>query len=163
MASAVDKRRDEFATGRALLRDLLGRDVAIPVGPDRRPVMPDGVQASLAHDDHVAVAAVAVDGGFGALGIDIERRTELEPGVIAQILRPDDTVGDAMLAFVLKEAAYKAWSNLGGRMLEHHDVRVSVAGHAFTACVVADGVEISGQFTTADDSWLALVVVARPA
>ena len=69
---AVDVRRREFATGRALLRSLLGTDVAIPVGPSRAPVLPAGVVGSLAHDRVLAVAAVTTEPAIAALGIDVE-------------------------------------------------------------------------------------------
>lgn len=159
--SAVAKRRREFASGRVLLREVIGREVTIPVGSDRRPVLPPDVVGSLAHDNDVAVAAVASAAEFAALGIDIERTEELEPEIVRTILRPDDEVGDPMLAFVLKEAAYKAWSGLGGRMLDHHEVRLDVAGAAFTATVKPDGVTLRGRLARSGKSWIALVVVPR--
>ncbi len=161
--SAVAKRRREFATGRVLLREVIGREVTIPVGIDRRPVLPPDVVGSLAHDEYVAVAAVAAAAEFAAVGIDIGRQDELEPDIVSAILRPDDEVGDPVLAFVLKEAAYKAWSGIGGRMLDHHEVRLKVAGNAFTATVQPDGVKLAGRLALSSRSWLALVVVPRRA
>src|SRR5262249_5940088 len=46
---ATGRRVREFASGRALLRELIARDVPIPVGPDRAPVLPADVCGSLAH------------------------------------------------------------------------------------------------------------------
>lgn len=157
---AVPKRRREFATGRALLRELIGTVDSIPVGADRAPVFPAGVAASLAHDDMYAVAAVA-DSFDVALGIDVESSSPLDDEMSAMILRPDENDLDAHLAFALKEAAYKAWSSCGGRMLEHHHVRISIEGSTFTAEVVADGSLISGRYSHADERWVALAVVPR--
>ena len=61
VTAAVRSRRTEFATGRALLRELLDLDAAIPVRPDRRPEFPDGTVGTLAHDQDIAVAATAHD------------------------------------------------------------------------------------------------------
>lgn len=158
VASAVTKRRWEFATGRVLLRQVIGQDVAIPVGEHRRPLLPDGVVASLAHDDRVAVAAACATTDAAALGIDIEPMGVLHTEVARQILRPDDATRDAILGFVLKEAAYKAWSARGGRMLDHHEVLLDIAGSDFTATVEPCGTTLSGKFVAARHSWLALVV-----
>lgn len=161
VARAVDKRRNELATGRALLRDLLGADVAIPVGPTRAPVLPHGVVGSLAHDREVAVAAITSDPAVAALGVDVEDDATLSDGMARLILRPDERGLDAHLAFCLKEAAYKAWSTLGGRLIDHHDARLSTIGDAFTAEM--DGrLVVPGRFTHAGSRWLALAVVAEP-
>jgi 4'-phosphopantetheinyl transferase EntD len=126
VARAVPKRRREFATGRALLRALLGTDEAIEVADDRSPRLPLGVVASLAHDAHVAVAAVSTDPAIRAIGIDVEPDDPLSDDMARTILRPEETGLDAHLVFALKEAAYKAWSGLGGDLLDHHDVRVTL-------------------------------------
>lgn len=159
IAGAVAGRRVEFASGRALLRALIGRDEAIPVGPTRAPALPAGVVGSLSHDDGLAIAAVSAAPSVAALGIDVSGDAALEDDVARLILRPDETL-DAHLAFCLKEAAYKAWSTLGGRLLDHHDVRLTLAGDRFTA--VLDGsMTLDGRFAHLPGRWLALVVVDR--
>ena len=159
IARAVPIRQHEFATGRALLRELIGETVAIPVAADRRPVLPNGVQASLAHDRQLAVAAMTRAPGIRALGIDVEPATLLEPEIARMVLRPDERGLDAHHAFTMKEAAYKAWSTLGGRFLDHHDVRLSPDGDRFGAEVVDDGARFEGRTVLAGGRWLALVVV----
>lgn len=152
VATAVDHRRDEFATGRALLRSLMGLDVPIPVAPDRRPVLPPGVVASLAHDDEFAVAVVARSdraADLGSVGIDIEPARPLDPGVVAVIARPDEDGIDPLLLFCAKEAVYKAWSQQGGGFLEHQDVRVTVVGGTFTASVVDHASVLDGGWSEA--------------
>jgi 4'-phosphopantetheinyl transferase EntD len=150
---AVPSRRHEFATGRALLRALLDADVAIPVGADRAPVLPTGRVGSLAHTGGLAVAA--------AIGIDIEPVVPLDDDIARVVLRPDERGVDAHLAFTLKEALYKAWSRLGGAMLEHHDVRLTIdPGGRFAGEVVAAGSWFDGRWAVGADHWLALVAVA---
>jgi 4'-phosphopantetheinyl transferase EntD len=161
VANAVDRRRHEFASGRVLLRTLLGRDAAIAVGPTRAPVLPPGWVGSLAHDRTVAVAAVARAGDVVALGVDVEPDVELSADLARIILRADDGDVDAHLAFTLKEAAYKAWSNSGGGMLDHHDVRIAVTSVGFTATVIEPGVVIDGRHVSIGGKHLALAIIRR--
>ena len=162
---AVPKRRNEYASGRRLLRDLLRSDETIPTADDRKPMLPDGAVGSLAHDDHFVVAAVAKADDFGALGVDVEPATPLAGSLATAIVRPDEHL-DAHLAFTLKEAVYKAWSTGGGPMLEHHDVRLEVNEGdpdgrpvPYRGEVVASGTVLNGHFTRAGGRWLALVTV----
>ncbi|MGB7880501.1 MAG: hypothetical protein WBL31_17180, partial [Ilumatobacteraceae bacterium] len=70
---------------------------------------------------------------------------------------------DAHLVFVLKEAAYKAWSSLGGRMLEHRDVSVRFDHRSgdFAATILSDGVEFTGRYVMVENRHLALVTVEQ--
>ncbi|MDP2291509.1 MAG: 4'-phosphopantetheinyl transferase superfamily protein [Actinomycetota bacterium] len=159
VANAVPRRQHEFASGRALLRELLGTNDTIPVGPSRAPHLPQGVVGSLAHDREVVVAAVTRDPAITALGIDVEPAEPLSSDMARVILRDDEAGLDAHLAFTLKEAAYKAWSTGGGRMLDHHEVRLRVDGDRFTATVLPDGSDLRGRFAMAADRYVALVMV----
>jgi len=172
VARAVPKRRNEFATGRVLLRSLLGRDVAIGVAADRSPLLPPGVVGSLAHDSTYAVGAIATDPSIRAVGIDIEPDGPLGDDIARAVLLPEERHLDAHLVFTLKEAAYKAWSALGGEILDHHDVRVSLgtanrsssSGPAhvpseFHAEVLRTGLFLGGSVVGAAGRHLALVVV----
>ena len=161
VAGAIDRRRAEFATGRALLRQLIGDDVEIRVGPDRRPLLPPGVTGTLAHDQEIAVAATTTRSTCCALGVDIEPYAVLAPDEARMILRPEERHLDAHLVFVLKEAVYKAWSSLGGRMLDHHEVVVDVddSGRDFTAIVESAPAMFSGSYVVTENRCLALVVV----
>lgn len=156
---AVIRRQAEFATGRALLRQLIGNDVEIPVDPHRRPLLPVGVVGTLAHDQEVAVAATTTDPHCRALGVDVERMTVFAPEEAGLVLRPDERHLDAHLAFVLKEAVYKAWSSLGGRILDHHEVAVDVdeSGRDFTA--VVGSTRFAGRYVAVAERHLALVIV----
>jgi 4'-phosphopantetheinyl transferase EntD len=159
VASAVDRRQWEFASGRVLLRELLGVPDPIPVGPTRAPVLPIGACGSLAHDRQVVVAAVSRAPAVLAIGIDVEPAEPLDSGMARVILRADERGIDAHLAFAAKEAAYKAWSALGGRMLEHHDVRLVATASGFTATVVADDERFDVRVAAVDGRHLALVTV----
>ncbi len=156
---AVSRRKSEFASGRVLLRELIRREVAIPVAGDRSPVLPAGLCGSLAHDDELVIAAISEEPSVLAIGIDVEPETPLEADVTALVLRADDAAIDAHLAFTLKEATYKAWSGLGGRMLDHDDVRLAVTAERFQAEIVAEGETFRGSWALAAGRWIALVIV----
>lgn len=161
MARASDGRRREFASGRALLRSLLRRDVAIPLGADRRPMLPRGVSASLAHDDRVAVAVMCVSPTSPFYGLDVEPIAQYPHDMRNVIARPDEEGLDPSLLFCLKESAYKAWSFAGGDVLGHHDVRIELNGRLFTAAVVDSATTIAGFWTVAEGRWLGLASIAR--
>jgi enterobactin synthetase component D len=156
---AVAKRRNEFATGRVLLRELIGCRGGIAVAESRAPRWPPGFCGSLAHDHGCAVAAVTDDRSIRALGIDVEPTAPLAPDLARLILRADESGIDAHLAFSLKEAAYKAWSATGGRLLDHHEVRLTIGAGHFDAVVVDDGVTFAGRFAIVGERTVALVVV----
>lgn len=161
VAGAVIPRQAEFATGRALLRQLIGDNVEIRVDPDRRPRLPVGVVGTLAHDQEVAVAATTTRSSCRAIGVDVEPVTVFAPDEALLILRPEERHLDAHLVFVLKEAVYKAWSSLGGGMLDHHEVAVDVdeSGRDFRAIVGSIPTRFSGRYIAVEDRYIALVVV----
>ena len=146
---AVASRRREFATGRALLRDLLGatwRSASGPIGRRPGPPAPSahwptaGPSPSRSRPDAEVVAAFGVD---------------LEPATASTRPRRGDPAAgrggaDAHLAFTLKEAVYKAWSALGAAMLEHHDVRGRAGAPGwFDATEVTGGTSLAGRFAVA--------------
>ena len=161
VAEAVSVRQAEFATGRALLRQLIGADLEIPVGVNGRPMLPLGVAGTLAHDHDVAVAATSTRSSCRALGVDIEPLTMLTHDEAMLILRPEERHLDAHLVFVLKEAVYKAWSSLGGDLIGHNDVVVDVdeSGRNFTAVVRSVSIRFAGRYLAVEGRHLSLVVV----
>jgi 4'-phosphopantetheinyl transferase EntD len=160
VAGAVDQRQAEFATGRALLRQLIGDHIEIGVGPDRRPLLPLGVIGTLAHDREYAVAAATTRTTCGALGIDIEPFAVFTPEEARTILCHDERHIDPHLAFVLKEAVYKAWSWSGGRLLDHDEVVLDVdeSRQRFTAVVRAGPATFAGRYVEVEGRRLALVI-----
>ena len=155
--SAVPARQREFATGRALLRDLLGQRVEIPA-QQRRPVLPEGWAGSLAHDGELAAAVIAPVEVSASLGLDLERTGPMTADEAALVLRTDEAGLDPRLVFVLKEATYKAWSGLGGGFLEFHDVRVQLHRDRFEAAVVGRAASFTGHWARAESRWVSLVV-----
>lgn len=156
--SAVATRRAEFATGRALLHRLTGSADAIGVLADRSPRWPEGLVGSLSHDDRTAVAAVTAAAPGRAIGVDLEVRGALHGDEAAFVLRPDDAEVDPCAAMCMKEAVYKAWSALGGPVLEFSDVRVRVDGERFEAEVLGTSRVFDGRWTAVEDRWLAVSI-----
>jgi 4'-phosphopantetheinyl transferase EntD len=110
-------RAAEFATGRRLLRNLLGLTGPLPRGHDGRPVYPVGTPpASMSHDGDVVIAVAHTSrGGAGTgvvgIGVDICGFAAANTrGVIEQIVRPDEGALDPTCALVIKEASFKATS-----------------------------------------------------
>jgi 4'-phosphopantetheinyl transferase EntD len=157
--SAVSSRQREFASGRALLHDVLGSSEPVLVTPTRAPLFPPGVVGSLAHDREVAVAIVGRSERARAVGVDVEPAVPLDQALVEIIVRDDDEVDDAHLAFTAKEAAYKAWSSMGGGILDHHDVRVRFDDDHFVATVLLAALELRGAWATVAGRHLAAVVV----
>ena len=124
---------------RGLLADMGLNDVAVLRGSSGAPVWPQGITGSLAHDDEMAVAAVAPIGHIASLGIDVEPALplpdEIFPLVATTADRTDAT--DRRLAgrilFAAKEAVYKAAYPLDREVLDYEDISVDLdAGAAMT-------------------------------
>jgi 4'-phosphopantetheinyl transferase EntD len=158
VARSVPSRQASFATGRRVLKKLLDHDGEILPSESGAPLLPAGWRASLAHDDEFAVGIATRSRSIRALGVDIEHDRDLEEPVIPLILREDDVVPGVISAFVAKEATYKAWSTLGGAMLEHHDVRVEVHDDHFTARV-GTRFRLDGRLLSVLDRRLAIAIV----
>lgn len=142
IANAVEKRRREFAGGRACAREAftaLGLPlVAIPSGADRAPIWPKGVVGSISHSSTRCVAAVARQSdGIRSIGIDIEEATPLEETFAADICvdaerrwldrQPDDRRGLLLKAlFSAKECAYKCQYPLTKTFLEYEAMRIEL-------------------------------------
>ena len=140
---ARDKRRREYATGRALVRAGLRRffdvhDFELLNDPERAPMWPKGIAGSLSHSDATAWAAL-VDRGWGTVGIDGEHRTELKRDLwrltmrdeeIAALEALDESVrGQRALAmFSAKEALYKAQYPRSGLYMGFMALRVELDG-----------------------------------
>lgn len=136
IARASADRRREFAAGRALAREALAKlglsDVALPRTAGRVPDWPEGVVGSISHTRRAGVEYCAVAVGrrlaVGSIGLDVERRDALGPGLRRRVLRPEELVRlerlrpeaaavHALLAFSAKEAFHKCQFPLTGRSL----------------------------------------------
>lgn len=167
--NAVEKRRSEFAAGRAAARaamaDLGLPPRAIPVGPKRAPVWPAGVTGSITHTRSCAAAVAALAGeGLRALGIDLEEDTPLEDKLVSAICSPrerdwlagQDNPGQmAKVIFSAKEAAYKCQYMISGRFFgfDGMELELDTARGHFIAAFTGDqppfakGTQIAGCFT----------------
>jgi 4'-phosphopantetheinyl transferase EntD len=118
---------------RRLLSALGLTAVALPRSISGAPVWPPGVVGSLAHDEEVAVAAVAKSGQFSALGIDVEPATALPPELVRLVATPTErrryppAVTESRLLFVIKEAIYKTLNPHDGVFLDFQDIEVDLS------------------------------------
>lgn len=161
VATARDQRLAEFASGRALLHQLLNTTAPIVRATNGAPKWPDGVVGSLAHDRSHVVAVVGSADTYRAIGIDIEPHGEDDDELRESVLRPDDPDIDPVAAFVMKEAAYKAWSDLGGSIVGPLEVRLRIDGQAFTAEMPAPRMTVHGTIQDTGGAWLAIATVHR--
>lgn len=129
VARAAARRRREFRAGRvcarAALRALGHPPCAIPVGPDRAPLWPEGVVGSITHTRGLCAAAVARRRDAVGLGLDAERRGAVRRELLARICTEEELAwmertpappgGDwPTLVFSAKESVYKAVQGAGG-------------------------------------------------
>lgn len=142
IASALPKRRREFATGRRLARLAMAQlgvePRSLPVGPHREPLWPAALCGSITHTEGWCAAAVAQKGaGIAAIGFDLERDgplaqdlidavcTEAERDHLAQQTHARRS-HQAHRIFSAKESFYKAQFAITGRYLDMHDVTVTL-------------------------------------
>jgi 4'-phosphopantetheinyl transferase EntD len=145
VASAVDKRRREFALGRSLARRALAELGQPPTpllhGDDRAPVWPAGFVGSITHTQGLCAAAVTRRGSLRSVGIDAERDVDLATHVLATICdaeerawlatQPEASQGRlAKLVFSIKECVYKVQYPLSATFLDFSAVRVDVDTNA---------------------------------
>jgi 4'-phosphopantetheinyl transferase EntD len=136
--SSVPARRRASGAARIVARELLTQlgfpRQAIPKAASGAPVWPPGITGSFAHDERVAVAAVARISETGSIGLDVEPALPLPADVFGLVVSPAEKAalgGDmlrARLLFAAKEAVYKALAPLDGRFLEYSDIEVDIAG-----------------------------------
>jgi 4'-phosphopantetheinyl transferase EntD len=141
VASAGDKRRNEFARGRACARAALSRfgihGFALLAGPEREPIWPPGVVGSVTHTQGLCAVAVAACDRYAGLGIDVEPALPLTPALVERICRNDETaqlsrlqgiapLTAARLVFSAKEAVYKCQFRLTRKFLAFREVGIEL-------------------------------------
>jgi len=183
---ARPERVAEFRAGRHCARVALGAlglpDAVVPRAPDRSPVWPPDVVASITHtrvgDVGYAAAAAARRGTLAGLGIDAEQPGPLEPRLARRILTPREAAltppGDelarglhAKLCFCAKEAAYKCQHPITGAFLEFGDVEIELGDEPgdFTATLLrsagplAQGTRFAGRAAVTAELVLAVVTL----
>jgi 4'-phosphopantetheinyl transferase EntD len=139
VSRAIERRRQEFAVGRACARSALAA-LEAPQGPilrsaDRAPIWPPGFVGSITHCEGFCCAVAAHDRHAKALGVDAEPAQPFDAGLRLEICTPaelDHFAGLpeargfewANLAFSAKEAFYKAYYPLTLTTLDFLDVTI---------------------------------------
>jgi len=136
---AVDKRRREFAAGRACAREALGSIGLSPMPILRNeagaPVWPDGILGAISHSHTWAGAAVTRLPDLCGIGLDIETIQRVNPGIGHMVLTQQETDIHAALpdtekqqflalVFSAKEALYKCLSPLSAQRIGFKDAIV---------------------------------------
>lgn len=160
---AVEKRRAEFAGGRACARTalaLLDCDPApILAGERGEPLWPAGVVGSITHCAGYRGAAVARAAELRSVGIDAEPHAPLPDGLLGDIAweeelphlselsRLDPTLHWDRLLFSAKESVYKAWFPLTRRWLGFEDARLRLnpTARTFEARLLVEGPDVGGR------------------
>ena len=135
-------RRREFALGRYLARQAMGRmgypASPLPQGSDRAPIWPGAFVGSITHCVGFCAAAVARRDHLAGIGIDAEPLGSLPAEVAPLVCTPDERVHHrrlprlagadwGMLAFGVKEAWFKCQWPLTGRFVEFPEIAVEFA------------------------------------
>ncbi len=137
---AVEKRRNEFSTGRYLAHQALERlghvPTPIPYGDDRAPGWPDGIVGAITHTKGHCAVALAPASRYAAIGLDIERIDGMTPAIGRRIATDREIEGitdqglDFLVActilFSAKEAYYKLQYPLTRAFLGFDRAEVSV-------------------------------------
>ena len=171
---AGDKRRREFAAGRAAARAALLAigypPAALLAHPEGNPAWPAAVVGSIAHNDQWALAVVAAADRLSGLGVDLESDAPLPVDLAAAIRHPEEreappelaALDAAKLRFVAKEAFIKAVFPSGRRPIPFAAVAVELMPDGFRARQVEGRESGAGVFRCADGLICALATLARP-
>ncbi|WP_327170502.1 4'-phosphopantetheinyl transferase superfamily protein [Streptomyces sp. NBC_01336] len=162
IARAVESRRREFTTVRHCARTALselgcGYEPLVP-GHRGAPGWPAGVVGSMTHCAGFRAAGVARSTVLASLGIDAEPDRPLMPGMLAPVSLPAERerVAELMthrpgvawdrLLFSAKEAVYKAWFPLTGRLLDFPEAEILIdPGGTFRAVLLVPGPVVGGR------------------
>ncbi len=158
VAGAAEKRRRDFALGRACAHAALARmnRDASPIAraDGGAPVWPGGIVGSITHTQGYAAAVVADAADFAGLGVDAERIGGVtqdlwprlfNPGECDALARGADPSRLATILFGAKEACHKAGRE---RVLRFHGLHVTLGENSFTAGRDAEAFE--GRYAVKD-------------
>ena len=164
VAGAVEKRRREFALGRACARAALAQlgihDAVIGRGPDAAPLWPAGIAGSITHTDGYACAVVSRE--RRAIGVDAERIGGVGDDLLPRLFDDEERARllamtaqerrvAATLGFSAKEACFKAFGT------RFHDVHIEWGEGSFRAETAKGRGE--GRFLVAGDITLTLIAI----
>ena len=142
--SASEKRKQEFAIGRACarraIRVLGGEPSAIPVGGHGEPIWPPYLVGSITHSSRTCIAAIGLAEDFLSIGIDAESNVPLSTGSLDLIssvrdegfLRQYENRGNQIawdtLLFSIKETVFKTWFPVTKVWLGFDEVSIRLIG-----------------------------------
>ena len=185
VVGAAERRRREFAAGRACAREALTElgisPVAIPRNPDRTPAWPAGVVGSITHCHDYCAAAVCRRASIVGVGIDVEDVRPLEDRVAELVCTPRERallsgltgLGPQIgpkLVFSAKESFYKSYYPETKTFLEFADVEVELfpdKGRFVARLTKIDAPaplgmrEFSGSFAVAEGHVFTMLTIAR--
>lgn len=185
VAGVTERRRQHFLAGRACAHralEALGSPTAT-IGRDDNgaPRWPGGVTGSIGHCDAGAVAVVARDGDWLALGVDVEPQRPLPDDVAGYALTAVERTRFAvasgglahwgLVAFCAKECVHKCLQPLRGSFLDFHEVEIMFGDQdRFTpmprsaeARAMLAGQPLEGSWRVHDGCVLAVLGIAAPA
>jgi 4'-phosphopantetheinyl transferase EntD len=143
---ARDKRRDEFALGRACARFALRRlgieDYPLLPDENRAPQWPAGITGSITHSGGYCAVAVARQAEIRSLGIDSELTDRVTENLWRMVCTPRETewlraqpadrqVPLATLIFSAKEAVYKCQYQITRSWMGFADVEIEPRDGSF--------------------------------
>jgi 4'-phosphopantetheinyl transferase EntD len=142
---AIPAVRRQSAAARNVARHLLRHfdlgNAAIPRhSRTHGPVWPAGIVGSMAHEAHVAIAAVARLADVRSLGVDIEPDLPLPKEAFASVCTPGErdryphAIVTSRRLFVAKEAAFKAAHPIDGIALDFQDIDIDLASGTARLC-----------------------------
>ena len=149
VATAVERRRREFAAGRLCARAALAKlapelaGAPLPIGPRRAPRWPEGYVGSISHGGGFAWAVAARRAEARGLGVDVEPviADAVADEIEDQIVAPDELRALDLphrwaltVAYSLKEALFKCLHADVGRYFGFRDVAVERDAAGTIAC-----------------------------
>lgn len=143
IAGAVPARQSEFAAGRACARralEALGLSAtAIPAGPDRMPLWPEGIVGSISHDADSAFAVAGCTQDWIGIGLDVELCGDVPSEIASLICSDEERAASAhwgagldfiALTFSAKESVFKCFYPLTRKFLDFLDVVIRWQPHS---------------------------------
>jgi 4'-phosphopantetheinyl transferase EntD len=167
VARAGERRRRDFALGRACARAALARhgieDAVVGRAGSGAPVWPPGMVGSITHTHGFAAALVGRHTAFRALGIDAERTGGMSAALAPRLFTAAererlgawadaDRRRMATVLFSAKEACYKLLHPLTGWRLDFRRLEIAPGDGVFTAHHALAGIGVlGGRFAIMDD------------
>lgn len=168
----VDKRKREFAAGRACARQALGQlgfdNVLLLSDNDRVPQWPEGIVGSISHTDDCCLAVVKKKEKIVGLGVDVECISSTIFEVASMVCRPNeqqwlatfDDVDNRMkwltVIFSAKESVYKSLYPSRREFMNFEDIEIEIdlSSHGFSVnfvSVASPVPRVEGRYLTVID------------